>query len=47
MDLSIRFYRETDHADVVDLSLRAWDPVHVSLRAVTGDQIFERLFGKD
>lgn len=47
MEPIIRSYRETDAPDVVRLSLRAWAPVHASLRDVMGDEIFERLYGDD
>ena len=43
----IRPYHETDGPDVVRLSLRAWAPVHASLRDVMGNEIFERLYGDD
>lgn len=47
MEAIIRSYRETDTPDVVRLSLRAWAPVHASLRDVMGDEIFDRLYGGD
>lgn len=47
VDPTIRPYRETDEPDVVRLSLRAWAPVHASMRDVMGDEIFERLYGDD
>ncbi len=47
MEPLIRPYRETDLSDVVRLSLRAWAPVHSSLRDVMGDEIFKRLYGDD
>jgi ribosomal protein S18 acetylase RimI-like enzyme len=40
----IRPYRETDEPAVVRLSLRAWTPVHDSMRDVMGDEIFGRLY---
>jgi ribosomal protein S18 acetylase RimI-like enzyme len=40
----IRPYRETDEPAVVRLSLRAWTPVHDSMREVMGDEIFGRLY---
>lgn len=47
MDPTIRPYRETDEPAVVRLSLRAWAPVHASMRDVMGDEIFGRLYGDD
>jgi len=43
----IRPYREADEPAVVRLSLRAWTPVHDSMRDVMGDEIFGRLYGAD
>jgi ribosomal protein S18 acetylase RimI-like enzyme len=40
----IRPYREVDEPAVVRLSLRAWTPVHDSMREVMGDEIFGRLY---
>jgi GNAT superfamily N-acetyltransferase len=37
----IRLFEERDTADVVALSLRAWGPVHASLREAMGDELFE------
>ena len=37
----IRPFEEQDAADVVALSLRAWGPVHDSLREVMGDELFD------
>ena len=39
----IRQFREDDLEAIVDLSLRAWEPVHESLRQVLGDDIDLRL----
>jgi GNAT superfamily N-acetyltransferase len=47
VEASIRSYRESDAPDVVRLSLRAWAPVHTSLKEVMGDEIFHRLYGDD
>ena len=47
MEANIRPYRETDEPAVVRLSLRAWAPVHESMKDVMGDEIFERLYGED
>jgi ribosomal protein S18 acetylase RimI-like enzyme len=47
MEPNIRPYRETDEPAVVRLSLRAWAPVHDSMKDVMGDEIFERLYGED
>ena len=38
----IRPFRENDAEPVVALSLRAWEPVHESIREVLGDEPFER-----
>ena len=43
----IRTYRKSDAAEVVRLALRAWAPVHESLREVMGDKIFRHLYGGD
>jgi ribosomal protein S18 acetylase RimI-like enzyme len=43
----IRSYRDSDEPAVVRLSLRAWTPVHASMRDVMGDEIFGRLYGDD
>ncbi len=37
----IRPFEQPDAADVVALSLRAWAPVHDSLREVMGDELFD------
>ena len=47
METTIRPYREADEPAVVRLSLRAWTPVHDSMRDVMGDEIFGRLYGDD
>jgi GNAT superfamily N-acetyltransferase len=47
MEPNIRPYRETDEPAVVRLALRAWAPVHDSMKDVMGDEIFERLYGDD
>jgi ribosomal protein S18 acetylase RimI-like enzyme len=39
----IREFQESDLDAIVELSLRAWEPVFVSLREVLGDEIFVRL----
>lgn len=41
--IEIREFRLTDLDAIVELSLRAWDPVFSSLREVLGDPIFLRL----
>jgi GNAT superfamily N-acetyltransferase len=41
--VAIRAFRETDLDAIVELSLRAWEPVFDSLREVLGDGIFLRL----
>lgn len=40
---TIRSYEDGDLEAIVDLSLRAWEPVFESMRAVLGDAIFARL----
>jgi GNAT superfamily N-acetyltransferase len=47
MDASLRAYRPDDRAAVVDLALRAWEPVFASMRAVTGDEIDRLSHGDD
>jgi ribosomal protein S18 acetylase RimI-like enzyme len=37
----IRPFEKNDAAEVVALSLRAWEPVHASLRDVMGDELFD------
>ena len=39
----IRPFQESDLDAVVEFSLRAWEPVHESMRQVLGDPIFFRL----
>jgi len=39
--VTIRAFEDEDAAAVVALSLRAWEPVHASLREVMGDELFE------
>ena len=41
--VEIREFQESDLDAIVELSLRAWEPVFVSLRDVLGDPIFLRL----
>ena len=43
----IRRFEEADLDQVVEFSLRAWEPVFDSLRQVLGDQIFTRLHQPD
>jgi len=43
----IRPFRESDLDAIVELSLRAWEPVFESLRAVLGETIFARLHQPD
>lgn len=43
----IRAYADPDLDAVVDLSLRAWEPVFESMREVLGDAIFARLHVPD
>jgi acetyltransferase (GNAT) family protein len=42
-DVLIRSFQDTDLDAIVELSLRAWEPVFESLREVLGDPIFTRL----
>lgn len=44
MDVRIRPVRETDCADVVRLSLRAWEPVFRSFQNVLGSQLYVRMW---
>ena len=43
----IRPFRESDLDAIVELSLRAWEPVFESLRTVLGEAIFARLHEPD
>ena len=43
----IRPFRESDLDAIVELSLRAWEPVFESLRTVLGEAIFARLHQPD
>jgi GNAT superfamily N-acetyltransferase len=45
--VEIRPYEEPDLEAIVELSLRAWEPVFASLRQVLGDAIFGRLHQPD
>ncbi|MBO0728353.1 MAG: GNAT family N-acetyltransferase [Acidimicrobiaceae bacterium] len=45
MNPGIRLYRPADEKAVVDLSLRAWQPVFASMEAILGSEIFRRLHG--
>jgi GNAT superfamily N-acetyltransferase len=42
-ELEIRAFQEDDLEAIVELSVRAWQPVYESLRKVLGDPIFFRL----
>ena len=46
-EIEIRPYEESDLETIVELSLRAWEPVFTSLRQVLGDAIFTRLHQPD
>jgi GNAT superfamily N-acetyltransferase len=46
-DVLIRPFRESDLDAIVELSLRAWEPVFESLREVLGEPIFSRLHQPD
>jgi GNAT superfamily N-acetyltransferase len=41
--VEVRPYEASDLEAIIDLSLRAWEPVFASMRAVLGDAIFTRL----
>ena len=41
--IEIRAFREEDLSSIVELSLRAWEPVFTSVREVLGDPVFFRL----
>jgi hypothetical protein len=43
----IRPFEETDLDAIVELSLRAWEPVFESLHGVLGDAVFARLHQPD
>jgi GNAT superfamily N-acetyltransferase len=45
--VEIRPFQESDLDAVVELSLRAWEPVFESMRGVLGDPIFARLHDPD
>ncbi|MEU0491127.1 GNAT family N-acetyltransferase [Nocardiopsis sp. NPDC006139] len=43
MGIEIRDFRDGDREAVLELSLRAWEPVHASLRRVLGGRIYDRM----
>ena len=45
MDASIREYRPTDQTEVLDLSLRAWEPNFASMEDVLGREILPAYTG--
>jgi GNAT superfamily N-acetyltransferase len=45
--VELRAYAELDLEAIVELALRAWEPVFESLRTVLGDAIFARLHQPD
>jgi GNAT superfamily N-acetyltransferase len=45
--VEVRPYEEADLEAIVELSLRAWEPVFASMRDVLGDGIFVRLHQPD
>jgi GNAT superfamily N-acetyltransferase len=45
--VELRAYAESDLEAIVELALRAWEPVFESLRTVLGDAIFARLHQPD
>ncbi len=47
MPARLRPLEPADLPRVVDLSLRAWEPVFTSLRTVLGDEVFQRLYRTD
>lgn len=47
MQALIRDYDRADESQVIDLSLRAWTPVHDSMERVMGQEIFHRLHDGD
>ncbi|ADH69595.1 MULTISPECIES: GNAT family N-acetyltransferase [Nocardiopsis] len=40
MGIEIRLFRESDREAVIALALRAWEPVHASLRRVLGEEVY-------
>ncbi|NKY96406.1 GNAT family N-acetyltransferase [Nocardiopsis alborubida] len=40
MGIEIRLFREPDREAVIALALRAWEPVHASLRRVLGEEVY-------
>jgi GNAT superfamily N-acetyltransferase len=44
---AIRAFEDSDLDTIVEFSLRAWEPIHESLRKMLGDQIFRRLHQPD
>jgi GNAT superfamily N-acetyltransferase len=46
-DVEIRPFQPSDLDAVVELSVRAWEPVFESMRQVLGDPIFDRLHDPD
>jgi len=47
MEPTIREYRPADREAVVALSLRAWEPIFASMRAILGDEIDALLHTED
>ena len=47
MGIEIRPMYDDDTNDVVQLSLRAWEPVFHSLRETMGDPLFDHFYGAD
>ncbi len=43
MGIEIRLFREPDREAVIALALRAWEPVHASLRRVLGEEVYPAL----
>jgi ribosomal protein S18 acetylase RimI-like enzyme len=47
MDVEIRPMRDGDLDRIVELSLRAWEPVFVSIEATMGERLFGHFYGDD
>lgn len=43
MTMDIRFFEDGDREAVTALALRAWEPVHASLREVLGEELYRTL----
>jgi GNAT superfamily N-acetyltransferase len=47
VDLAIRSYDPADTDGILALSIRAWEPVHDSLRRAMGEELFDSLYRGD